>query len=170
MRMCEIKPFFGYKLSLLALVILDMCVLVLTSVCVVLYYYLHGAQFSLTLYQHLAWTPLVFLGIAISSGLYPGYLRTPPEELKLLSWSTSFFFLVIGCLTFFLRSAEQYSRFIFLFSWLCCLISLPITRLLARKFLGRFFTWGYPCVVIGEAASIAPVITNIRSRWPNTLR
>jgi len=163
------KPFFGAKISLLALIFLDMSMLALSSACVVIFYYHQGAQFSLVLYQRLIWTPLLFLGIAISMGLYPGYLRTTPEELKLLSCSTSFFFLVIGFLTFFSRSAVQYSRFIFLFSWVIALVTLPVARFVARRYLGSIFSWGYPCVFIGKATGLAAILEDIRSSGNRTL-
>jgi Undecaprenyl-phosphate galactose phosphotransferase WbaP len=163
------KPLLGAKISFLALIVLDMSMLALSSSFVVVFYYYHGAQFSLALYQRLAWTPFLFLGIAISMGLYPGYLRTPPEELKLLSCSTSLFFLVIGFLTFFSRSAGQYSRFIFIFSWVIALVTLPVMRLLVRKYCGSVFSWGYPCVLIGEPKGVSSILEDIKTTGNNTL-
>lgn len=155
----------------MALVILDAAVLAASSSLVVLLRYAFGGAFSPGLYADLIWTIPLYSCIAASLGLYPGYLRTPPEELKLLSGSTSLFFLLISALTFFSRDAGHYSRAILLLSWLLSLVTLPASRILARRHLGRFFSWGYPCVVIGQSLGVARVLENIRhdrrqGLWP----
>ncbi|EPR37177.1 Undecaprenyl-phosphate galactose phosphotransferase, WbaP [Desulfovibrio sp. X2] len=165
------KRIFGPRASLLALILLDICVLAVSAACVVTLRYVFGGGFSLHLYLGLSWMFLLYSCIAGSMGVYPGYLRTPPEELKLLSWSTSLFFLIISSLTFLSRGADQYSRLIFLCSWLLALVTVPSARILARRWFGRYFSWGYPCVLIGGSEGVGCVLENIRrdrrqGLWP----
>jgi Undecaprenyl-phosphate galactose phosphotransferase WbaP len=162
----------GPKASLLAAILLDLAVLTASAACVVALRSAFGGGIVLPrLYLGLSWALGLYFCIAASMGLYPGYLRTPPEELKILSWVTTLFFLVIGSLTFFSRGAELYSRSIFLGAWLLCLLTLPAARILARRFLGHLLCWGYPCVLIGSSEEVHRVLDNLQhdrrhSLWP----
>lgn len=157
------RRFFGPKASLLALVLLDMTVLGGCLAVVVAGRYWLGGQFSPWLYISLAWAPLLYLCIALVMGIYPGYLRTPPEEIKNLSRAVSLFFLVVGLLTFLSHEAAAYSRAIFLISWALALLALPLARVAARKLFSRWFCWGYPCVLIGRAALVSNFLQHLQT-------
>lgn len=161
----------GPKASLLAAILLDLVVLAVSAACVVAVRFSLGGMDLPRLYLGLSWTLFLYFCIAASMGLYPGYLRTPPEELKILSWITTLFFLIISSLTFFSRDAELYSRSIFLGTWLLCLFTLPAARLLVRRYLGQYLCWGYPCVLIGPSEEVRRVLDNLQhdrrhSLWP----
>jgi hypothetical protein len=74
---------------------------------------LHNPPFYLNL------IPLTFFFLSIYAwwGLYPGVGLSPVEELRRLFLSTSLVFLLITAFTFWVRSAEYYSRLIFIFTW-----------------------------------------------------
>jgi Undecaprenyl-phosphate galactose phosphotransferase WbaP len=82
-------------------------------------------------------------------GLYPGIGISPVEELRRLTVATSFAYLIIGALSFFLRNAAQYSRFTFVISYLLALLVVPLFRVCLRIILIRLGWWGEPVVLIG---------------------
>ena len=153
--------------SLAALLLLDVGVLALTTGSVVLLRHVMGGAFSPSFYFSLGWLLGLFPCIALSLGVYSDYLTPPHEELRLLSWSTSLFFLAIGSLVFMSHDATRYSRSIFFFSWVFSLFSLPLARAVAKKTLRHLFSWKYPCVIIGDRRRVQPLLLDIQRHMPS---
>jgi Undecaprenyl-phosphate galactose phosphotransferase WbaP len=99
-------------------------------------------------------TPLIIAFLAVFAwwGLYPAVGLSPVEELRRLTVSTSVVYLIITAFTFWVRTAEYYSRLIFAFAWFFSLILLPLARFTLRNILIRFDRWGEPVAVIGYGA------------------
>lgn len=139
----------GPILSSLALMGLDVLVLACCLSLVVTGRYLLGGRFAPGLYLSLAWTPVLYLLLAIMTKVYMP-LQTPPEIIKRQSGAISFFFLVIALFFFMRHEAAAYSRSIFLVSWALSLIALPVARGCAVRWLPGLFSWRAPCVLIGS--------------------
>ena len=150
----------GRLRCLLALLGLDMAVLSICLVTVVLGRYVFGGHFSPRLYLSLAWTPLLYAGIALLTRVYT-HLQTPPEAIKKISGALSFFFLVTALFFFLTHESATYSRSIFLMSWGLSLLAVPLTRRAVRSRYPCIFAWRAPCVVIGEAEAAADMVRRI---------
>jgi Undecaprenyl-phosphate galactose phosphotransferase WbaP len=92
---------------------------------------------------------LIFLAIYALRGLYPAVGMSPVEELRNLTVITSVVFLFITGFTFWVRTAEYYSRLIFAFSWALAVISVPVGRWILRVLAIRLKVWGEPVAIIG---------------------
>jgi len=92
---------------------------------------------------------LVFPAIYALQRLYPAVGLSPVEELRRLTISTSAVFLLITAFTFWMRTAEYYSRLIFAFAWAFALLTAPGCRWLMRAIAVRFGGWGEPVAIIG---------------------
>jgi Undecaprenyl-phosphate galactose phosphotransferase WbaP len=92
---------------------------------------------------------IAFLAVFAWWGLYPAVGLSPVEELRRLTVSTSVVYLIITAFTFWVRTAEYYSRLIFAFAWFFSLILLPLARFAVRNILVHFHKWGEPVVVVG---------------------
>ena len=97
-------------------------------------------------------TPLlfIFLGIYVLRGLYPAVGISPVEELRRLTTSTSAVFLFITAITFWIRTAEYYSRLVYAFTWIFALIFVPTGRWLMRVLAVNLGVWGEPVAIIGS--------------------
>jgi Undecaprenyl-phosphate galactose phosphotransferase WbaP len=71
------------------------------------------------------------------------------EELRRLTTATSAVLLALAAFTFWVRTAEYYSRLIFAFAWILALFLVPLGRWLARLVAGQLNAWGEPVAVIG---------------------
>jgi len=139
----------GLVLSVLALMALDVAVLFLCLTLVVTTRFLLGGDFAPGLYLSLAWTPVLYLLLAVLTKVYMP-LQTPPEIIKRQSGAISFFFLVVALFFFMSHEATAYSRSIFLVSWGLSLVALPVARGAAIHYLPALFSWRAPCVLIGS--------------------
>ncbi|MDR2124054.1 MAG: undecaprenyl-phosphate galactose phosphotransferase WbaP [Desulfovibrio sp.] len=90
---------------------------------------------------------LLFIPLYATLGLYPGIMRSPEEELKLLSLGTSIGFLFLGFLLFIGRQGELFSRSVVLMAWLATLASVPLFRCLTRNLCAHATWWGYPVLL-----------------------
>lgn len=159
----------GRLRSLLALLGLDLAVLMACLITVVLGRYLIGGRFSPSLYLSLVWTPLLYAGIALLMRVYT-HLQTPPEAIKKISGALSFFFLVTALFFFLTHEAASYSRSIFLVSWGLSLLAVPLARRIARIRYPAIFAWRAPCVVIGSAETVGPMVRRIEDNPHSGLR
>jgi Undecaprenyl-phosphate galactose phosphotransferase WbaP len=96
--------------------------------------------------------PLLFIfpGIYALRGLYPAVGLSPVEELRRLTTSTSAVFLFITAVTFWIRTAEYYSRLVYAFAWVFALVFVPLGRWLLRILAVKLGTWGEPVAIIGS--------------------
>ncbi len=95
------------------------------------------------------------------AGLYPGIGLSPVEELRRLTVATSFSYLIIGALSFFLRNATQYSRATFVLIYIGALVAVPLFREFLRAILVHLGWWGEPVVLIGFGEQGCHVYTHL---------
>jgi Undecaprenyl-phosphate galactose phosphotransferase WbaP len=84
-------------------------------------------------------------------GLYPGVGLNYVDELRQITSSTSFAFLLMLSITFVLKTTVYYSRLILIISWLLSLAFIPASRYLLRRLMIRSKLWGEPVVIIGNS-------------------
>jgi Undecaprenyl-phosphate galactose phosphotransferase WbaP len=113
---------------------------------------------------------LIFLAANALSGLYPAVGLAPPEEMRRLSTTTTVVYLLATAFTFFLRSAEIYSRLVFTFFWVIAIFALPINRLLVRAIAVRQNMWGEPVAVIGSGPRVDRISEYLLQRMHLGLR
>ena len=96
--------------------------------------------------------PLLFVFIVIYgyAKLYPAIGIGPVEELRRLTLSTTFVFLSLGTLSFWVRNAEFYSRASFILAWAFALLFVPLGREFMRRLFSRLNLWGEPVVIISS--------------------
>jgi len=108
------------------------------------------------------WPLLGLFGVTYTLfGLYPGIAMSPIAELRTTTSATTLVFLVLGALTFVLRTPFTYSRSAFLASWLASLFVVPLTRAFLRGTLREKSWWGYRVAVFGGSGAGAAVIATL---------
>jgi len=83
------------------------------------------------------------------AGLYPAIGKSPVEELRGLTISTTIVFLLLGTFSFYLRNAERFSRASFGIAWVFALFLVPIGRNITRSLFCFLGLWGEPVALIG---------------------
>jgi len=139
----------------------DVVAVVSSSLVCVLIRYALGGAFELELYFKL-W-PLV-LGFPLSYAATRSYkiLTPPPIEFKRCTLGTGFMFLFLAAITFWLRSADAYSRTV-LFSF--CLLSVfivPFCRRVCRKNFSHMPGWKLPAVIYGNNEIARSMVRNLQ--------
>jgi Undecaprenyl-phosphate galactose phosphotransferase WbaP len=107
--------------------------------------------------------PLLFLFLAFyyAVGLYSGTALSPPEELKIATFSSAFLFLSLSALRIASKNASLY------FSWALCLalvasvVLVPLFRALCRMLFGNKAWWGYPTVAFSSGGTARFVVETL---------
>lgn len=130
------------------------------SLCITLRW-LFAPSLDLSLYAHLL--PCLLLAVPVYGvfDLYPSALLSPQEELRKLTQGTSIIYLVIFALTFFLRTADEYSRLALLLAWLLSLVALPVWRGFLKKQFAASPWWGNNVVVCGNTCSVKDFVRHL---------
>jgi Undecaprenyl-phosphate galactose phosphotransferase WbaP len=99
-----------------------------------------------------------------TSGLYPGFGRSPIEELRKLSAATSLVYSALAVTVFLLKDAASYSRAVFLLGWIQSLATVPLSRALVRILFADRPWWGDEVAVIGEGEAPSLVARSLADR------
>jgi Undecaprenyl-phosphate galactose phosphotransferase WbaP len=154
----------------LVLVLADLISLFIAGASAVGIRYLMGGLTEPPIYWGLAPFIFVFLAIYALQGLYPAIGLSPVEELRRLSLSGSVVLLFATGFTFWVRTAQMYSRLVFVFAWVLVLILAPLGRWLARWIATRLGVWGEPVAVVGYGSQAKRVIHYLLKRLHLGLR
>jgi len=103
-------------------------------------------------------------------GLYPGVGLNYVEELRQITSSTSFAFLLMLGITFVLKTTWYYSRLILSITWLLGLAFIPASRYLLRRFMIRSKLWGEPVVIIGNSQKTIRLVEHFKTNLQLGLR
>ena len=123
----------------------------------------HG-QYNLHDYLRFSPALVLFLAIFALRGLYPGIALNPVEEMQWVLYSVSAGHLAILALTFLFKSAETYSRAVFLVTWLLTTALVILCRAALRATLSRKPWWGVPAVILGDGETGRLVLETLRKR------
>lgn len=98
---------------------------------------------------------IVFNGLVSAwRGLYPGYGVCTIAIIRTTVYSLTGSFAAIIVYTYFLHGAGQVPQTFLIVSYLTLLVTLPIWRMGARRFLSRLASYGTPTVIIGEPSLV----------------
>lgn len=92
------------------------------------------------------------------AGLYPGFGIGPVELLRRLTLRTSFVFLLLAAVTYWLKVPHQHSRVTVVLAWGTALVALPLARHIAVRVLARLRWWREPAVLVGRRAAAARLV------------
>jgi Undecaprenyl-phosphate galactose phosphotransferase WbaP len=120
---------------------------------------------SIALYaQALPFLLASFAVVYAQLGLYPGIGIGAANELKRLTQGTSILIAGTIALTFVGQSGQDWSRQIFISTWLLALLAIPLLRACARHTFCRAPWWGIPVAVLGAGATGRSVVALLRAR------
>lgn len=115
-------------------------------------------------YLHLWPILFTFLIAYAVSGLYPGFGRNAPDELRKLSIATSLVYPALAVTAFLMKDTESFSRAVFLLAWAQSLAMVPLGRGILRLAVQRRPWWGDAVVVIGAGHAAASVAQSLAER------
>lgn len=116
--------------------------------------------------RHLTTLPLIigiFFVIGMWRGFYPGYPVAVVAEFRQIFYANAALFATLAVGTFLFREHFNYSRAVFLLSWI---FSAPFVlggRALLRVLLGKMWFWGAPALVMGSGETGRYVINSLQS-------
>jgi Undecaprenyl-phosphate galactose phosphotransferase WbaP len=113
---------------------------------------------------------VLWIGIRLLSGLYPGYGLTAPDELRRQSYGTLSTLAIITLFAFALQSGEQISRLLITISFLEGLLIAPMIRHLVKWVLMRAKLWGKPVMVFGAGETGRHLVQILKEEWGLGLR
>lgn len=123
------------------------------SLCIVLRL-VFGGSFSLGFYMEMSPVTLLFPLFYAFAGLYPSILVARHEELKRQTLATCLVFLSLLSMTFFMRTADDFSRLAIIGGWFLSLGTVPFARSFVRARLSEKDWWGVPAVLYGPRSMV----------------
>ena len=124
---------------------------------------LFGGHINLDLYLNLFSCLFLVIPIYAAFGLYPPVLLSSHTALKKISCATTVLFLIIFTLTFFFRSANDYSRLALLLAWFLALIVMPVWRGVIKRRFSRCKWWGNSIILCGNTTWIQEVARHLHN-------
>src|ERR1700675_3326665 len=103
-----------------------------------------------------------FIVAFATSGLYPGVLIHPAEEMRRVFHCVTAVVLLVLCTTFLWHNAESYSRSIMIMIWALGSPAVLLGRKLGRHILSRYGWWGVSAVVFGSGATLSRVLSTLQ--------
>ena len=97
--------------------------------------------------------PVLEIGLMLLVRGYSCVPQHPADELRRVTWATTVAFLIVFSGTFFLRTAEDYSRAAMFGAWGLAVILIPCFRAWMREFGVRQQWWGVPLICVGAGAT-----------------
>jgi Undecaprenyl-phosphate galactose phosphotransferase WbaP len=123
-------------------------------------------------YDYLRFAPA--LGLFIISfalmGLYPGIALNPVEEMRRVLYAISASHLVILAITYLFKTAETYSRAVFLITWFVTVVFVIVCRNTLRFALAKKPWWGVPAVILGAGETAQLVLKTLQKRPSSGLK
>jgi Undecaprenyl-phosphate galactose phosphotransferase WbaP len=119
-----------------------------------------------TVHWHYVWNGLIVFVIftvvsAWFSGLYPGFGLAAVHEMQKVLYVVTLALIVMGIFLFFQQLGLQYSRLIFLLSWIFASLFMMLSRFGIRNLFSHLSWWGEPVVIIGTPEYALPVIERL---------
>ena len=96
-------------------------------------------------------------------GFYPGHGRTGVTEFREIVYIVSFAHVIVALIIFILGYGPRFSRLVFVFNWVFCLILITSFRLILHNRGSLKPWWGQPAVVIGGVSDTTSVIKHLQS-------
>lgn len=109
------------------------------------------------------WTylPIFFIVYHIFK-LYPGILLVPSEQLRSFTLANAFMFGGIALSIVVETDRREYIAIAFLVAFVFSTFSLPLSRVIARKYVySRFKWWGIPAVIYGKISESKSILDDL---------
>lgn len=119
---------------------------------------------SLQFYLHLWPVLLLFPAAYAVAGLYPGFGRSPVDELRKLSATTSTVYAALAVTVFLLKDAPAYSRPVFVLAWAQTLALAPLLRAAVRRVCARKSWWGFPVAIVAEGKIAQRIVETLEEQ------
>jgi Undecaprenyl-phosphate galactose phosphotransferase WbaP len=94
--------------------------------------------------------------------LYPGTGISPPNEIRIITLTTSGGMALIAIYLFVFQRGLLFSRSVYLLFWVLALFFVPTMRLLAKRIGSIIKVWGEPVAIIGHGENIARLLQHLR--------
>lgn len=117
------------------------------------------SDLSIQLFVLLVLTNLLLF---VVKGNYPGRGLVAVTELKNMVESIFTAFFLVGLAIFITTPVSNFSRAIFLFSWILSCILVPIGRFSMRKFMSLKDWWGEPIAILGDGDEILALYKDVK--------
>ena len=143
------------------LILSDVVTLLASSILMLWLWSFVRSDIQISAYYSLLPFLLLFIFAYTFSGLYSSGGIGPVDELRLLSLTTTFVFLILGTLSFWIHSIDMYSRASFLGIWVISITFLPFSRSFFRTVLSQLKIWGEPVAFIGEGKESKNILNYI---------
>jgi Undecaprenyl-phosphate galactose phosphotransferase WbaP len=123
-------------------------------------------------YDYLRFAPALALFIISFAlmGLYPGIALNPVEEMRRVLYAISACHLVILAITYMFKSAETYSRAVFVIAWFTTVFLVIVSRNSLRMVLAQKPWWGVPAVILGAGETGKLVLKTLQKRPSSGLK
>ena len=110
--------------------------------------------------RYSAFLPAILICFGVT-GLYPGILIAPEDQVKKFSLSSFFFFLGLAIVVFY----ENVTKFAISFALILALpfatILLPVGREIFRRFFAKYKWWGVPVVVYSKGDNAKVIVDRL---------
>jgi Undecaprenyl-phosphate galactose phosphotransferase WbaP len=113
---------------------------------------------------------VVWVGLRLISGLYPGYGLTAPEELCRQTYGTLATLAATALFAFAFQSGGKLSRLLIAISFLVLLLVTPLTRHLTKWALMKGRLWGKPVAILGAGETGGHLMQTLKEEWGLGLR
>jgi Undecaprenyl-phosphate galactose phosphotransferase WbaP len=147
----RVGPHYLFQLLLNSLPLLLVDILTLTATiigCRLLWGQFDTTRIDVSAFLIPITTGFVLLNIEL--GLYPGVRLSPVEEMRRLVVSVSCMFIVWAIAVQVLRDGLADQALFLVLGFAACVVTLPVCRSWARRFMGRWLGWGIPVLVCGD--------------------
>jgi Undecaprenyl-phosphate galactose phosphotransferase WbaP len=119
--------------------------------------------YALSSYFDLTPSILMLIGAFCLQGLYPGALLHPAEEIRRTFNAITLVFLLVASVSFLWRTADSYSRAVFLITWISGAPIVLFTRQITRLTFANEPWWGVSAVVLGSGPAAQRVMRGLRT-------
>ncbi len=106
---------------------------------------------------------VIFVGVYLLNGLYPGFGRTAVEETQQIFYSLTLGYGILALAIFFQQASLELSRWTFFMGWAFgCLFNM-VFRFAARNRFSLFRWWGTPVLVVGPVERARDVVRRLNN-------
>ena len=97
----------------------------------------------------------------IAKGLYPGWGRSSVVELKQIVEAVTLAYVLTTVIIFVHGAPINFSRSVFILSWVFIILLLQVSRFLIRKLIAKSTWWGEPVVIIGLEDEVSDIASRL---------
>ena len=108
---------------------------------------------------------LMWVGLRVLLGLYPGYGLDQVEELRRHTYSVFATIAITAVYAVAFQHGDLLSRLLLIFGFLGLLLLAPLWRHLVKQGMNKVGLWGKPVVIMGSRAPGAHITKLLRQKW-----